>query len=486
MASSQTQGETRHRGIDFLTTQRDKVIPVIDGYIFMAKDRGRKRFSCRTRTCHATVRILVDEIGPYYTGVIVHDHPEHEEVVNELKHRQELRVASRAKESQAVPTQQVVVDVRLKTTSTRRISTDARFVRRVRQKGNAPKTPADIVFDDDIKDTVLFHTVDNDIIIFGSCEMVKNASAVQMISIDGTFSRCPVTHFQLLTFHGVCNDGVSFPFAFALLQNKKSSSYVKTFCELDKVATKECGRSVFGRRDVVVSCDFERGLLKALEHFACTIKCCHFHMCQSIWRFVSKHGLASRYYTDASFRVRVRYLMMLPLLPHDKIAAAFRELEQYFPETDDGLRAVYRHFNDVWVNGFPVVIWCQYNELNRTNNVAEAFHSILARRLMKHHPQFPTFHAHIAALIAESIVKFNTHRMNPKSTTYAKELLNSKLRALVKNYLSGPPLALPLDQLLEVLFDRLHEKTRVEDLFEHDGDGDDGTSEGVPMELVDG
>ena len=139
MASSQTQGETRHRGIDFLTTQRDKAIPVIDGYIFIAKDRGRKRFSCRTRTCHASVRILVDEIGPYYTGVPVHDHPAHAEVVNELKHRQELRVASRAKESQAVPTQQVVVDVRLKTASTRRISTDARFVRRVRQNGHAPK-----------------------------------------------------------------------------------------------------------------------------------------------------------------------------------------------------------------------------------------------------------------------------------------------------------------------------------------------------------
>ena len=314
------------------------------------------------------------------------------------------------------------------------------------------KTPADIVFDDVIKDTVLFHTANNDIIIFGSSEMVKNASAVQMISIDGTFSRCPETHFQLVTSHAVCNDGVSFPFAFALLPNKKSSNYVKTFCELDNVATKECGRRVFGRRDVVVSCDFESGLLKALGHFACNIKCCHFHTCQSIWRFVTKHGLASRYYTDTSFRVRVRYLMMLPLLPHDKIVSAFRELKQYFPETDDGLWAVYCHFNDVWVNGFPVVIWCQYNELNRTNNVAEAFHSILARRLMKHHPHFPTFHAHIATLIAESVVKFNSHRTNPKSTTHAKELLNSKLRTLVKNYLSGPPLALPWDQLLEVLF----------------------------------
>ena len=137
--------------------------------------------------------------------------------------------------------------------------------------------------------------------------MVKNATAVQMISIDGTFSRCPSTHFQLVTFHAICNDGVSFTFAFALLPNKKTSSYVKVFGELDNISFRECGTRVFGRRDVVVSCDFEKGLLKALEHFACEVKCCHFHMYQSIWRFVTKHGLSSRYYTDTSFRVRVRY-----------------------------------------------------------------------------------------------------------------------------------------------------------------------------------
>ena len=98
---------------------------------------------------------------------------------------------------------------------------------------------------------------------------------------------------------------------------------------------------MFGRRDVVVSCDFEKGLIKALEHLACEVKCCHFHMCKSIWRFVTKRGLSSRYYTDTSFRVRVRYLMMLPILPHDKIVQAFRELERFFPRTDDGLWAVY-------------------------------------------------------------------------------------------------------------------------------------------------
>lgn len=127
----------------------------------------------------------------------------------------------------------------------------------MRQNGDVPKTPADIVFDDSVKDTVLFNT-DNNVIIFGTREMVKNATAVQMISIDGTFSRCPSTHFQLVTFHAICNDGVSFTFAFALLPNKKTSSYVKVFGELDNISFRECGTRVFGRRDVVVSCDFEK------------------------------------------------------------------------------------------------------------------------------------------------------------------------------------------------------------------------------------
>ena len=47
-----------------MTTQRGTETPVIDGYIFMAKDKDRTRFSCRTKKCHASVRILVDDIGP--------------------------------------------------------------------------------------------------------------------------------------------------------------------------------------------------------------------------------------------------------------------------------------------------------------------------------------------------------------------------------------------------------------------------------------
>ena len=58
------------------------------------------------------------------------------------------------------------------------------------------------------------------------------------------------------------------------------------------------------------------------------------------------------------------------------------------------------------------------------------------------------------------------------------------MKALVDNFLRGPPLALPLEQLLTTLFDRLHENVKSEEFFEdHDDDVDDCSE--VPMEIVD-
>ena len=265
--------ETRRRDVEFITTQMGRDVPVTGGYIFLPKDKERRRFRCRTRRCHATVTLMTDADGPYYTNVVTHDHPTHDEVVKEMRHKQELRLAAKARSSQHTPTQQVAIDVRLKTKTSRRLSTDARFIRRRRQNGHPPKTPSETVFDDNTKAVVLFHTDDKSIIIFGSAEMVRNATATTMIFVDGTFSRCPTTHFQLVTFHAVCGDGFSFSFAFALLPDKKSSSYLRAFNELDNIAMREFGRRLFGRKDVSVSCDFERGLLKALGCFPCDVRC---------------------------------------------------------------------------------------------------------------------------------------------------------------------------------------------------------------------
>ena len=140
----------------------------------------------------------------------------------------------------------------------RHLSTDLRFIRRARLGNNTPKVPAEIVFDDESSPLIIYRAQGNDVVIFGDVSMVGNATHASHISIDGTFSKCPSTHFQLVTCHAVCWNGYSFPFAFALLQNKSHASYENVFAEIDATATRPCHRPVFNRTDITVLCVLKR------------------------------------------------------------------------------------------------------------------------------------------------------------------------------------------------------------------------------------
>ena len=231
---------------------------------------------------------------------------------NKLK----LRVIS--KSNSRPQTLEIALEHRQEFPTSRRLSTDLRFIRRIRQGHVVPKSCKDTILDDAQKRDLMFQSSDNEIMIFGSRELPIHATSTTRICIDGTFSRCPKTHYQLLTCHAVCPDGFAFPFPFALLKNKKVETYSAVFNEVDRKATSLCGKVVFSRDDLVVSCDFEKGLLKAFETMRCSVKCCHFHFNLSLWRFMYKNGMASRYISDAQFRSRSRALMVLPLFPQNK------------------------------------------------------------------------------------------------------------------------------------------------------------------------
>ena len=187
--------------------------------------------------------------------------------------------------------------------------------------------------------------------------MLRCASSVSFISVDGTFSRCPTTHYQLVTCHAVCQNGFSFPFAFCLLPDKKASTYTTLFSSVDSISSERFGANVFSRDDVVVSCDFERGLIGALSGMRCSIKCCYFHHMQAIWRFLLKTGCSGRYCSEDAFRWNVRSLMVLPLLLEDKIASTFEELERHIDPADMETCAVCCHFRTVWICTFPPSLW---------------------------------------------------------------------------------------------------------------------------------
>ena len=159
------------------------------------------------------------------------------------------------------------------------------------------------------------------------------------------------------------------------------------------------------------------------------------------------------------------------------IKPAFKELRSLFTGDTD-LMAVSQFLDGAWMKSFPVELLCQNDAIFRTNNFAEIFHSARSRRSLQIKPQFYAFVRHIADIIAETREQFETHRVNPKPRTWRLERLRTKLRCLVENYMSGPPLALPLDELLAVLFERLHERVPAEDLF------DDAASSGDSSEVA--
>ena len=223
-----------------------------------------------------------------------------------------------------IQTLEIALEHRREFPTSRRLSTDLRFIRRVRQGNVVPKSFKDIDLDDLPEDIVMFRTHDSAVIVFGSNELLISATSTSRVCIDGTFSRCPKTHYQLLTCHAVCSDGFAFPFAFALLTDKKAATYLTVFRELDRKAVLLCGKTMFSRDDLVVSCDFERGLLKAVETMNCSARCCHFHFNQSLWRFMHKGGMTKRYISDKRFRSRARALMVLPCFQRTKLCGCSR------------------------------------------------------------------------------------------------------------------------------------------------------------------
>ena len=111
-----------------------------------------------------------------------------------------------------------------------------------------PKTHKDIVVDETIAESIIFKTDDNEIVVFGLDELIIAASSTKLLCVDGTFSRCPKTHYQLLTCHAVCHDGFSFPFALALLPDKKYTSYQTVFNAIDDKSSTLCNRPFFSYR----------------------------------------------------------------------------------------------------------------------------------------------------------------------------------------------------------------------------------------------
>ena len=179
--------------------------------------------------------------------------------------------------------------------------------------------------------------------------------------------------------------------------------------------------------------------------------------------------------------------MSLACLKADDIPRFYEQIRRKI-RGNKALCVVYDYFKSTWIDGFGVDIICQYDKVFRTNNNAEAFHSLL-QRVFPPHPRFDDFVMKVCDFMDTTEVDYNAERLRPRSLKRCISVPYERISNLVNNFYNDRALALPLDAVLDEIGTILHSDVHYEDAYEEGPttcfvDVDDALCDtGVPMEI---
>ena len=190
--------------------------------------------------------------------------------------------------------------------------------------------------------------------------------------IDGTFKSAPQLFTQMVGIHGISVGGWHIPLAYGLLPGKTNSLYTAVFEALDRFGP-------YNPRSVL--CDNEIGLHNAVTNTwpNTTLRGCHFHYTQALWRHLLRVDLVSEYQVENSpIRAAFKMLTALPFVPENLITTAWRQLR---PTLLQDMASFIDYYERTWVGTahpdplFPHSRWNQNDAtallLPRSSNIAE-------------------------------------------------------------------------------------------------------------------
>lgn len=382
--------------------------------------KGRGAFSCTDPLCRATFTVRRKQVGDedvFFTySLPMHNHDsrvyerKHEsDVINSIK----LHTSERAGKGERLDPSDVAADCAaiIDGCGDMRGSLTKRIVMKVLNNQKPITKKEDIVFPQDMMQYVLFSSPDNGLIIFGDTQLVILACSVNVILIDGTFSRCPVTHYQLVTLHAMTSSQrVTFPFMYIIMSGKSADDYSAALNTAQRITANIAdGKSLFDRSELTVKTDFEKGFLTAMKQFKCKSSGCYFHYCQPVHRKVMKMGIHHSQH-DVENRRIINALMMIPLFTKQHMMDVFNHI--FTTSTSHECSPLLNYAKRQWFSNDNMIdIICQYKlDDVRTNNVCEAFHSTLVKRIPVVHPSFNMFFDSLMKIIRLT----RTHVMNKK------------------------------------------------------------------------
>ncbi|XP_043469652.1 uncharacterized protein LOC122503242 [Leptopilina heterotoma] len=176
-------------------------------------------------------------------------------------------------------------------------------------------------------------------LIFCTQENLKTLAKSQIWYVDGTFKTSPVIFFQLFAIMGSViqvNKGiqetVALPFVYALLESKEQAAYSKVFQVTQELIQKFNIHFILPQ---IIMSDFEIAIVNAAEDiFGKIVRCCFFHLCQSIFRRVQNEGLQQKYNdeNDRSIKQAMQMMCALAFVPPNRVPEFFDNLIDDVPE----------------------------------------------------------------------------------------------------------------------------------------------------------
>lgn len=208
--------------------------------------------------------------------------------------------------------------------------------------------------------------------------------------VDGTFAACPSIYYQLYTVHAKV--GNSFPpCVYILLPSKTRATYDAMTADLKRLLQNHCPDRIL--------IDFELSAMQAFEaQFpGSSIAGCYFHLNQSLVRKVGNVGLKERFDTNFEFKLLVKSLAALCMVPPADVPALYDHLSDSFPANDEACDDLLSYFERTYVRGrgnrdpmFKVQNWNHFAAAKdkdpRTTNHCEGWHHRLNSMLICKHP----------------------------------------------------------------------------------------------------
>ena len=168
-----------------------------------------------------------------------------------------------------------------------------------------------------------------------------------MWALDGTFDVVNELYTQLFTLHGITDEGWVFPLVYALLPDKKTSSY--------KYVLNELTFNAFGLllNPTIVIMDFERAEINAVNAIFPNAKLqgCHFHFFQALHRHFSSE-MKKHYSEDVNFCLLMKKIFALAFVKEEDVRLAFDLLvkcNMYKGKLNDDLKTFFDYVKSTYI-----------------------------------------------------------------------------------------------------------------------------------------